>query len=317
MENTPRFPLAWLLSFSLAAAPFAMPSNAQAQDFLCDAHQASSDELPVLDKACPIGQGLWGNSKPKDPNAQFWIQCGMLDGRLPLETAKPLYRQITTDIWLKPEDKGTRCLIGPYKEFAAAQADLARVRSLPNYKQAFIREVSQHVTTSPAVTKPVSVTPDKAKPVTPSKKVTTKMLPEIKPKVTRVVVPKTTGKAVAAAKPVPKVMPSIRRQTEVDGLAFALPYLNDEKIQFYMEWDLPWNRLNYDDAEKMCSQIKMRLATENEWQQLLDAKVMESGKWPMNLPYWGWNKKGLFTNGKTTTLKGSSLLNVICVVKRS
>ncbi|WP_342607845.1 SPOR domain-containing protein [Vibrio tritonius] len=308
MENTPRFPLAWLLSFSLAAAPFAMPSAVQAQDFLCDAHQASGDELPVLDKSCPIGRGLWGNSKPKDPQAQFWIQCGLLDSRLPLETAKPLYRQITTDVWLKPEGKSTRCLIGPYKDFAKAQADLTRVKTLPKYKNAFIREVSQKMATTPVAPKPRT----KASTTT-----TTKMLPEVKPAVTRVVVPKNANKTNTRKVKPQKIMPSIRRQTVINGLDFALPYVNDEAIQFYMEWDLPWNRLNYDDAEKMCSTIKMRLATENEWKQLLDSQVMEAEKWPMNLPYWGWNKKGLFTNGKTTTLKGSSLLNVICVFKRS
>jgi len=40
---------------------------------------------------------------------------------------------------------------------------------------------------------------------------------------------------------------------------------------------------------------------------------MDSNQWPMHLPYWGWAQKGLFTNGKVSQLKGSSLLNVICV----
>ncbi|HAS8133528.1 TPA: SPOR domain-containing protein, partial [Vibrio vulnificus] len=31
------------------------------------------------------------------------------------------------------------------------------------------------------------------------------------------------------------------------------------------------------------------------------------------LPYWGRGKKGFFTDGRVTQVKGSSLLNVLCV----
>ncbi|MCX8759442.1 SPOR domain-containing protein, partial [Vibrio parahaemolyticus] len=41
--------------------------------------------------------------------------------------------------------------------------------------------------------------------------------------------------------------------------------------------------------------------------------VMEKNKWPLQLPYWGKDKKGLFADREPNQLTGTSLLNVMCV----
>jgi hypothetical protein len=105
----------------------------------------------------------------------------------------------------------------------------------------------------------------------------------------------------------------IRVTADVAGNQYAIPYLLDHQQQFYMEQGKPWSRLDYDSAELVCNQVNMKLMSEKQWQSILSSKVMEKQNWPMHLPYWGADKKGLFTNGNVNQLKGSSLLNVMCV----
>ena len=50
---------------------------------------------------------------------------------------------ITTDVWAKPEGNVYRCLVGPYQDFSNAKRDLLRVKRLPEYEQAFIRQISK------------------------------------------------------------------------------------------------------------------------------------------------------------------------------
>jgi len=274
---------------------------AATEQFLCGGTQASTNELPQLNSDCPIGRGLWGKSKPKGKDSTFWIQCGLLNNPMPLSRAKVLYQHISTDVWMKAEGKAMRCLIGPYDEYSTAKKELANVRTEKIYKEAFIREVRKGVTDS-----------EVAKPVMKKKTAPKKVTPLTKP------APKTTTKAPAVKKtPVAAAdessVVSIRRKATVNGLQYAVPYVMDTKIQFYMEHDLAWNRLNYQDAQASCKQQGMRLATEQEWLQLLNSKVMEKDNWPVYLPYWGADSKGLFTTGKINTLKGTSLLNVLCV----
>lgn len=38
------------------------PIASAESDYLCDAQQAAVNQLPVLDAACPIGDGLWAKS---------------------------------------------------------------------------------------------------------------------------------------------------------------------------------------------------------------------------------------------------------------
>lgn len=55
----------WILCCNLSVALLLFAPIASAEsDYLCDAQQAAVNQLPVLDAACPIGDGLWGK-KPK------------------------------------------------------------------------------------------------------------------------------------------------------------------------------------------------------------------------------------------------------------
>lgn len=129
------------LGLLLVCAQFSNP--VEAEEFLCQATQASEKELPMLEKTCPIGNGVWGKKVPQGGNYLYWIQCGLLPKPMSLAKAKPLYSKITTDVWMKPESKGYRCLIGPYKALSDARDDLRGVKTLSNYKEAFIRVVGK------------------------------------------------------------------------------------------------------------------------------------------------------------------------------
>lgn len=107
--------------------------------------------------------------------------------------------------------------------------------------------------------------------------------------------------------------PSTRRLTKINGIEYRVPYTMNNNDQFYMEHELPWNRLDYQAALKTCEHLGMKLSTAEQWQTLLDEEVMHKDKWPIHLPYWGANRQGLFSNGKIRELTGTSLLNVLCV----
>ncbi|MBF4336317.1 SPOR domain-containing protein [Vibrio anguillarum] len=296
-----------LTSSLMVLASLALFQPAWAEDFLCDATQASVDQLPILDKACPIGQGLWGKKKPKGQSSTFWIQCGVLNKPLSLLKAKAFYTHISTDVWLKPEAKTYRCLIGPYTDYEQVKKELPLIQQIPGYKEAFIREVVKGRAQSSS---PIKKTTS-AQATSAAKQITKKSLP--KPQVEMASSPLSTKPSTKA--PALNVPPAveIRLSTTANGLQFVVPHLRSSDEQFYMEHGLAWSRLNYEVAEKTCQKMAMRLVTEEEWQRLLDSKQMDSNQWPMHLPYWGWSQKGLFTNGKVSQLKGSSLLNVICV----
>lgn len=280
-------------------------SAAQSEEFLCDATQASTNELPVLDKSCPIGKGLWGNQTPRAQQSSFWIQCGMLTKPMPLATAARLYQHLSVDVWGKPEKQGFRCLIGPYEDFAQAKRELAAVKRVPGYQEAFIREVAKGAPVKAMSANPPSV---KSKPVT--RVAAAKPAQAAKPVANK---PAPAAKPAPASKASSKNEISIRLQTQIAGTTYSVPYLMFSDEQFYMEHGLPWNRLSYERALQTCRKIGMRLPGETQWQTLLDTKVMEKKQWPIHLPYWGAERKGLFTSGKVNQLSGSSLLNVMCV----
>ncbi|MCF7487787.1 SPOR domain-containing protein [Vibrio sp. A2-1] len=298
----------------LIAASLLVSSQVSAESVLCDATQASTNQLPQLEQSCPIGKGVWGSKAPKrhSDNELFWVQCGLLNKPLSLNRAKPLYEKISTNVWMKPEGGDYRCLIGPYSTFSDARKDLAQVRKVPGYGEAFIRMVDKSKTSSqPIVAKPAE--PKMVKPKAP-----------VKPKPAPKPVAAKQAAAVTSAAAI-QTLPSgnansdndleieIRVTANVAGSQYAIPYLLDHQQQFYMEQGKPWSRLDYDSAELVCNQVNMKLMTEKQWQSILSSKVMEKQNWPMHLPYWGTDKKGLFTNGNVNQLKGSSLLNVMCV----
>ncbi|MEZ9647873.1 SPOR domain-containing protein [Vibrio sp. 10N.261.52.C2] len=298
----------------LIAASLLVSSQVNAESVLCDATQASTNQLPQLEQSCPIGKGVWGSKAPKrhSDNELFWVQCGLLNKPLSLSRAKPLYEKISTNVWMKPEGGDYRCLIGPYSTFSDARKDLAQVRKVSGYGEAFIRMVDKSKTSSqPIVAKPAE--PKMVKPKAP-----------VKPKPAPKPVAAKQAAAVTSAAAI-QTLPSgnansdndleieIRVTANVAGSQYAIPYLLDHQQQFYMEQGKPWSRLDYDSAELVCNQVNMKLMSEKQWQSILSSKVMEKQNWPMHLPYWGADKKGLFTNGNVNQLKGSSLLNVMCV----
>ncbi|KPL93136.1 SPOR domain-containing protein [Vibrio splendidus] len=298
----------------LIAASLLVSSQVNAESVLCDATQASTNQLPQLEQSCPIGKGVWGSKAPKrhSDNELFWVQCGLLNKPLSLSRAKPLYEKISTNVWMKPEGGDYRCLIGPYSTFSDARKDLAQVRKVPGYGEAFIRMVDKSKTSSqPIVAK--AAEPKMVKPKAP-----------VKPKPAPKPVAAKQAAAVTSAAAI-QTLPSgnansdndleieIRVTANVAGSQYAIPYLLDHQQQFYMEQGKPWSRLDFDSAELVCNQVNMKLMSEKQWQSILSSKVMEKQNWPMHLPYWGADKKGLFTNGNVNQLKGSSLLNVMCV----
>ncbi|MEZ8791483.1 SPOR domain-containing protein [Vibrio splendidus] len=298
----------------LIAVSLLVSSQVSAESVLCDATQASTNQLPQLEQSCPIGKGVWGSKAPKrhSDNELFWVQCGLLNKPLSLNRAKPLYEKISTNVWMKPEGGDYRCLIGPYSTFSDARKDLAQVRKVPGYGEAFIRMVDKSKTSS----QPIVAKPAESKAVTPKAPVKPKPAP--KPVAAKQAAAVTSAAAI-------QTLPSgnansdndleieIRVTANVAGSQYAIPYLLDHQQQFYMEQGKPWSRLDFDSAELVCNQVNMKLMTEKQWQSILSSKVMEKQNWPMHLPYWGADKKGLFTNGNVNQLKGSSLLNVMCV----
>ncbi len=276
-----------------------MPVTANASpSFLCGATQSSDRQLAVLNKTCPIGKGMWGKKSPASAHSYFWIQCGMLETAMPLDVAKVLYQHISTDVWMKAERSGYRCLIGPYKSYKQVKLELEQVKKISRYRDAFIREVTEntHVSRAPAKQKSIKQHSNSRfssydEAVSSSRK-----------------------KALLRQAMTEKNdLPEIRLQTQIAGTMYQIPYLGQETQQYYMEHDRPWTRVNYATADKVCHQLGMRLPSEGEWNQLLHSKEMDSGFWPVYLPYWGADKKGLFTSGKINQLQGNSLLNVVCV----
>ncbi|SUP91777.1 sporulation protein [Vibrio owensii] len=310
------------LGLLLACAQFSTPVFAEG--FLCQASQASNKELPVLEQSCPIGKGVWGKKVPQGGNDFFWIQCGLLPKPMSLAKAKPIYGKITTDVWMKPEQKGYRCLIGPYTEFAKASQDLQRVKTLSTYKDAFIRVVGKGTSVPVKQTKPMPKPAAKAKPVTPVAPVaaTRPNTDAFKAKEAPAkAVPKQASqpraKPTQAPKPAQPIISNdtvqVRLKTILQGKTFVVPYLVENNNQFYMEHGKPWNRLNYASSKKVCQQLSMDLASASEFKTLRASGVMEKNNWPLQLPYWGKDKKGLFADREPNQLTGTSLLNVICV----
>jgi hypothetical protein len=271
----------WLGFLSITLVLHSMTSHAA--DALCSASQASTNELPVLEEGCPIGKGIWGQKAPRSAESVYWIQCGLLDAPLSLKQAKSLYAKISTDIWMKPESKKYRCLIGPYSDVDVLEEELQQVRSLRAYKDAFARQVNPQQEPSEQA---LSVT---AQPI--AKKVQT-----IKPMATK-----------AQADLI------VRISTAIDENTYVAPYSSQASHQFYMEHDKPWNRVSYSKAIEMCSALDMRLIDEKEWQALRLNSSMRKDKWPEQMPYWGSGQKGMFSNGRIAPLKSNTLLNVACI----
>ncbi len=293
------------LGLLLACSQFSSP--VMADEFVCDAVQSSNKALAKLESSCPIGKGVWGKKVPQKGNDFYWIQCGLFPKPMSPAKAKPIYRKITTDVWMKPGPNGYRCLIGPYFDANKAAVELRGVKTLSSYKEAFIRAVGE------GSAKSVNKTNVQAKPAVSPKPVTP----------VRVMPKSTATEKAAIAKPAPKSEStplltgndaiSVRLKASLQGKTFVVPYLVENRNQFYMEHGTPWNRLNYADSAQLCEQLSMSLASSEEFKLLTDSGVMKKDRWPMQLPYWGKDKIGLFADREPNQLDGKSLLNVMCV----
>lgn len=309
-----------LLAVSLAFASTGVMAATDANnDYICEAKQSSNSELPVLSRECPIGNGLWGKT-PKQKSGLFWIQCGMFSKPVALAQAKSIYSKISTDVWMKPESRGYRCLIGPYDAFDNASQDLKQLKTLKPYRQAFIRAVSKDsdkpATSGKAMAAPVKqqVTKTPPKPKAKPKPVSK---PQPKPKAITpkkaAPIPVATTRPNSTAKKTDVGMMVVRRETKIGENYYAIPFLMEGNEQYYMEYGIGWNRLNYEMAMQVCQSQGMRLLNDIEWRALINSGVMTKKQWPIHVPYWGEGKRGLFTSGKITQLTGTSLLNVVCI----
>ncbi|USD62902.1 SPOR domain-containing protein [Vibrio sp. SCSIO 43140] len=138
-------------AFALFVVLFvSVTASAQASKdvFVCDSASKSQLPFPVLESECPIGEGLWGNTQPDESDQSFWIQCGFVKSGSLRYVPAHLAKQVSKSIWLKPEMKGDRCLIGPYQSFDVAKQELAKLRSTQTYKDAFIRSTSTKLSTN-------------------------------------------------------------------------------------------------------------------------------------------------------------------------
>lgn len=282
-----------LMTAALCVSVFLPSLVSAAEEYICEATQSSEAALPVLSESCPIGKGIWGKSGVKEKGL-FWIQCGIFGKPMTIKGAQKIYQRVSTDVWMKDEKRGYRCLIGPYDAYSVAKKDLASLKRIPMYKEAFIRDTAGKTNKVASKSKPAKKIESPSKPVPAPKK----------PK-KEVVIPEKTKKGSETV--------VARRDVKIGDKYYAIPFLMEGYDQFYMEYGIAWNRLNYDRAIEICKTQKMRLPTQEEWQLLIDSQVMSKKQWPLHLPYWGDGKHGLFTSGKVTQLTGTSLLNVVCV----
>lgn len=242
----------------------------------------SQENRNQLKDSCPIGEGLWGNQKPKleKHNSEFWIQCGLFSRDIPKNTKQRLTNAIDASIYMKKEGQSQRCLIGPYQNFSSAQGELNKVKKLPSFKQSVLRIVD------------ISSIP-KQEPKPKSK-------PAVKPKpVSRI---KETSKGI-----------SIRRRAIINSHEFIIPFVDRSGVYLYKEHGQTWMRVNAKQAFEVCKRIDRQLVSPQKWSELMDSNVIEYDKWPMSLPYWGENNQGLFKDQESKVMKETSMLNLICV----
>ncbi|WP_157935161.1 SPOR domain-containing protein [Vibrio sp. 10N.286.49.B3] len=292
------------LSLSAVVISCLLPISASgSDDFLCDAVLSDDSQLPVLAETCPIGDGVWGkNPRATEPPSLFWIQCGLLKQPLSKAKAQPLRQAISTNVWLKSDPLGYRCLIGPYDDFAQAKQELQQVKKQRAYRESFLRQV-QPSTPLTANANPLPSNPISTEPLTSPLSLQSKA-EQSKAQQSQA----TTQHHLVVQEDI-----IVRFEAQVDGHTYRIPYLLDGRYQFYMEEDKAWTRLNYQHVTMLCEQMGFQLVDVHQWHALLDSGVMKKEQWPMQLPYWGEDKIGLFTDGKVTQLKGTSLLNVVCV----
>ncbi len=132
----------------LVSALYMLASLPAHAAMVCDSGSRSESTLPILESECPIGKGVWGQKAPSHEEQSFWIQCGFVKPGSLRSAPRQLQDTVNQPIWLKPDVRGDRCLVGPYQSFENAKQDLLALRSIPSYRDAFIRSTTQKLTTT-------------------------------------------------------------------------------------------------------------------------------------------------------------------------
>lgn len=262
----------------------------------CFSQDISSNRLS---NSCPVGEALWGNREPKlaAGESEFWIQCGVFSTELSADKLQRVQSKVNAPISMKVEPKRNRCLIGPYQDIATARTQLKLLQSDKLFSNSILREVEVAASSSKSV-------PKKEKAVQP--KVVVKSEPKLKP------TPKVQSKLERKSE---SYSVTIRKQTEIDGHQFIVPFIDNGDEGFYMEDGKPWLRASFEHSADICQKLGMNLLTKEQWLQLIDSNIMNKNKWPIQLPYWGADNQGFFKDGAVRILKNTSMLNVMCTKK--
>ncbi|WP_429740510.1 SPOR domain-containing protein [Enterovibrio makurazakiensis] len=177
----------------------------------------------IVSEQCPIGKGLW-SKKPSAQGGAFWVQCGILDSQPRAALRQSIEKHITNneDWVLKPEEKGFRCLLGPYEAFNQAVAIRDKIRQETVTSDAFIRQIDY---------------PEQ------SSTISTKALPSTKPK----------------SKQAQRSGATTRKLDPVVGLWTPKPQGNDARYSIHQR---DWWRATYSDAKSTCRRSGKKLASQ-------------------------------------------------------
>jgi hypothetical protein len=133
--------VAKILYFLLLVVFFLKIPATNASEYLCDALQKSNFEVAKLDDACPVGPAVWNDSDIVDQEL-YWIQCGYYSKPHIMPVAKELNLNASQYVWLKAEEKGYRCLIGPYSDHQQLRFDLIHLKLNSKYSDLFVRIIN-------------------------------------------------------------------------------------------------------------------------------------------------------------------------------
>ena len=104
--------------------------------------QPSDEQVTLqLDPSCPLGDGLWGDVAPTDPDSSLWIQCRFDSFPLSEQAYTFLYANVSGVIVEQHDGKGYRCLIGPYLDHKQARLEQQHLKNYPHFSTVFLREV--------------------------------------------------------------------------------------------------------------------------------------------------------------------------------
>ncbi|MDK9783771.1 hypothetical protein KIT90_20540 [Vibrio sp. B172a] len=125
----------------LLASVLASKTHANPLKKLCRYTLLSKSEVPVLSESCPLGQGLWQNSSPKNSKSYFWIQCGVYQTPVTVRHTSTLLQKLNKAVWSKKSPFGYHCLLGPYTDYLSALKGQQQARKFEAFRDSTLREV--------------------------------------------------------------------------------------------------------------------------------------------------------------------------------